>query len=394
MQSSAVVASTSGAPASGVQAASVAGDGAAPENLGFAALLAAQIQGGPSIPLISVVADVAVETLPLVDSKKQDIPPEVAVDPLLAGMLVAQVVPPPIEVTPQITALQTSPRIAASKSSGELDVSDAAVLSGMQQIPVETKGEIVSRLSPLSVKSTLEGAAIIRSNRTGADVGLEQGDRPLSGLGQEKVEEFAVSGKVLPLNSGVDIKSKETRIVSPVAADNRQAPESVPTMMTSSQTAPLAEIKPPSSTVQAQIGSAGWGEAMGQKVVWMANQQQQVAELHLNPPHLGPMEVRLTINNDQVTAIFVSHQPAVREAIEAAMPRLREMFADSGMMLGNAMVSSDSLPQQQASGRDDQASGSSRRPDYPFAGDGSASGSVTGILSLRGDGRGLVDLFA
>jgi len=146
--------------------------------------------------------------------------------------------------------------------------------------------------------------------------------------------------------------------------------------------------------VQALIGSAGWGDAMGQKVVWMASQQQQVAELHLNPPHLGPMEVRLTINNDQVTALFVSHQPAVREAIEAAMPRLREMFADSGMMLGNAMVSSDSLPQQQASGQDDQTSGSLRRPDYPFAVDGSAPGSMRGVLPLRGDGRGLVDLFA
>ncbi len=384
MQSSAVVASTSGVPASGGQTAGVAGDGVAPEDVGFAALLAAQIKGGASVLPIPAIDDVAVEILPLIDSKQQDLPPEVAVDPLLAGMLLAPVVPAPVEATPQDAALPAS---------AESDVANAAILSGMQQIPVEAKGEIVSRFAPQSAKSTVEGTEIAPSTRTESGAGLERAEKPLSGLGRGAVEDFAVSGKVLPLNSGVDVKSSETRMVSSVA-ENQHPPESVlPAILTANHTVPATEIKTTAATVQPLVGSAGWGDAMGQKVVWMASQQQQVAELHLNPPHLGPMEVRLTINNDQVTAIFVSHQPAVREAIEAAMPRLREMFADSGMMLGNAMVSSDSLPQQQASGRDDQNSGSSRRLDYPAV-DGSTPGSVGGILPLRGDGRGLVDLFA
>jgi flagellar hook-length control protein FliK len=386
MHSSAVVASTSGAPISGGQAAGVAGDGVAPEDVGFAALFAAQIQGDPGVLLIPVMADVAVDTLSLVDSKQQDLPPEVAVDPTLAGMLLAQMAPPPAEAAPQDVVLQVS---------AESDVADVAVLSGMQQIPVEAKGEIASWFSPQSAKSTVEGRAIVPSTRVGSDADLELAERPLLGVGQEKVEEFAASGKVLPLNSGVDIKNNETRMTHLVAAENQHLSESVlpASAMTVNQTVLATEFKATAATVQAPIGSAGWGDAVGQKVVWMASQQQQVAELHLNPPHLGPMEVRLTINNDQVTALFVSHQPVVREAIEAAMPRLREMFADNGMMLGNATVSSDSLPQQQASGQDDKNPGSSRRLDYQAV-NSSMSGSIGGVLPLRSDGRGLVDLFA
>jgi flagellar hook-length control protein FliK len=105
----------------------------------------------------------------------------------------------------------------------------------------------------------------------------------------------------------------------------------------------------PALPVAPRVGSAEWGGAVGERVVWMANQSHQVAELHLNPPNLGPLEVRLTISNDQATALFVSHHSAVREAIETALPRLREMLADNGIMLGNVTVGSESFSQQQAS---------------------------------------------
>lgn len=82
-----------------------------------------------------------------------------------------------------------------------------------------------------------------------------------------------------------------------------------------------------------------WGNEFSQKITWMVTQQNQSAELHLNPPQLGPLDVSIKMNGDQATATFTSPHAAVREAIEQAMPKLREMLADSGIMLGNAMVS-------------------------------------------------------
>ena len=53
----------------------------------------------------------------------------------------------------------------------------------------------------------------------------------------------------------------------------------------------------------------------------------------------------LSITQDQSTAQFSSPHLAVREAIEQALPRLREMMAENGITLGNVMVGSDSFQQ-------------------------------------------------
>jgi flagellar hook-length control protein FliK len=92
-------------------------------------------------------------------------------------------------------------------------------------------------------------------------------------------------------------------------------------------------------------GSAGWDNALGQKIVWMVSQQQQIAELSLNPPDLGPLQIVLTVDNDQASAMFVSHNADVRQALEAALPRLKEMMADSGISLGNTTISSGNSQQ-------------------------------------------------
>ncbi len=90
--------------------------------------------------------------------------------------------------------------------------------------------------------------------------------------------------------------------------------------------------------IAAPLSSHAWPAEFAQKISWMSTQQSQVAELHLNPPDLGPMSVVLTISDNQATAQFSSPHSAVREAIENAMPRLRESMAENGIMLGNATV--------------------------------------------------------
>lgn len=112
--------------------------------------------------------------------------------------------------------------------------------------------------------------------------------------------------------------------------------------------APAAATNMPASTraadhhpqmIGAPLGSAVWPEEFSQKIVWMGTQQNQIAELQLNPPNLGPLNVVLKISDNQATALFTSPHGAVRESIENALPKLREMLADNGITLGNATVS-------------------------------------------------------
>lgn len=87
-----------------------------------------------------------------------------------------------------------------------------------------------------------------------------------------------------------------------------------------------------------RVGSPAWDQALGQKVVWMVAGDQQSASLTLNPPDLGPLQVVLNVSNGHADAAFFAAQPEARQAIEAAMPKLREMLGDAGIQLGQTSV--------------------------------------------------------
>lgn len=108
--------------------------------------------------------------------------------------------------------------------------------------------------------------------------------------------------------------------------------------------------------VNTPMANDAWGDEFNQKVTWLATQHEQTAELHLNPPHLGPLDIKLNISGDQATALFTSPHAAVREAVEQALPKLREMLADNGIMLGNATVN-DQAPKEQQAGQPDKQRG-------------------------------------
>lgn len=93
------------------------------------------------------------------------------------------------------------------------------------------------------------------------------------------------------------------------------------------------------------VGSSEWSKALGQQVIHMGTAEHQVAELQLNPPGLGPLKVTLSMNDQQMQAMFVSAHSSVRAAVEAALPQLRTMLAESGISLGNTSVGAESQPQ-------------------------------------------------
>lgn len=150
---------------------------------------------------------------------------------------------------------------------------------------------------------------------------------------------------------------------------------------------PHSIVAPPPG-ISAPFGTPRWNTGLGEQMVWMSTQQNQVAELRLNPPDLGPLQITLTVNNDQASAQFVSHHAAVREAIEAALPRLKEMLADSGITLGDATVSADSFTGRSGAGGTRQDGAASRGDDQ-----GNAAGPPQ-RGSLLWWHRGSVDVFA
>ena len=133
---------------------------------------------------------------------------------------------------------------------------------------------------------------------------------------------------------------------------------------------------------------------LADRFAMIARARGGVAELKLNPPSLGTMEVRVSLEADKAHVHFVSANPAVRDVLEAAMPRLREALAQDGLSLGDASVS-DQPPQRrgeagEGSGAEDGRGGTEAEGDGEalMASDGFIPGSTLSALARK------LDLFA
>lgn len=159
------------------------------------------------------------------------------------------------------------------------------------------------------------------------------------------------------------------------------------------QAPPAQHVQSTSPTpVATPVGAQGWDAEIGDRLVWMAGRHESRAELVLNPPQMGRIEVSLTVTGDQATATFVTASPAVREALENALPRLREALLEAGINLGQTQVGAESAGQ---SASDRENGDNSRRGQGEQAGNGEAAPIAATSPSqwLRG-GRGMVDIFA
>lgn len=221
----------------------------------------------------------------------------------------------------------------------------------------------------------------------------------LPGLGQGG---GAVRGQALAANIAEEVIAGRQSVAGNSAAFADVEPQSV--FAVSAEALAEQSVRPAANTVQAAtpaappvsgaisqpVSSPSWGDVLGDRVMWMVGQQQQGAELRLNPPSLGPLEIKLSMSDGQATLTFNTQHMPVKEALEAATPRLREMFGESGINLGNVSVNVGLSSQQQQG--EQQASGSS-----PGWGREQPEDDFTTLLpvAVTSIGRnGMVDLFA
>lgn len=141
-----------------------------------------------------------------------------------------------------------------------------------------------------------------------------------------KVIESTVGSSELPLagsESGVD---KGAAILAKLQA--------IPVSYRSSAGTSLA-----STFIQTPVATPQWGDAVAERMVWFSVKSVASAELKLDPPELGPLQVRITTQGDQTNITFTSQHLAVRDALDQSLPRLREIFSENGLNLSNVDVS-------------------------------------------------------
>lgn len=85
-----------------------------------------------------------------------------------------------------------------------------------------------------------------------------------------------------------------------------------------------------------------WGGVLGARIVSMVQQDVQRAEIHLDPPELGSLEVRVRVHQGEASIQVATSHPQVRDVLESQAFRLREALAEDGMNLSHFDVGSQS----------------------------------------------------
>jgi flagellar hook-length control protein FliK len=101
-----------------------------------------------------------------------------------------------------------------------------------------------------------------------------------------------------------------------------------------------------SGELKSSVGSAAWTDELGGQLTWMTHKGLESGSLRLSPEHLGPVEVRIAVQNGDASVWFGANHPDTRAALEQALPRLREMFANQGLTLTDSGVSRESPRQR------------------------------------------------
>jgi flagellar hook-length control protein FliK len=87
---------------------------------------------------------------------------------------------------------------------------------------------------------------------------------------------------------------------------------------------------PPTLKVSAGVDTAEFGQGVADRVSLMMDSNLTSAKLQVNPPALGPIEVRIALQGGHAQVWFTSHSAVTRDALESSSPKLREMLGAQG----------------------------------------------------------------
>ncbi|QLJ09129.1 flagellar hook-length control protein FliK [Pseudoalteromonas sp. JSTW] len=117
-----------------------------------------------------------------------------------------------------------------------------------------------------------------------------------------------------------------------------------------------AQQQPQSKTVSLDPGvmqainiiKSDAAKMLQERVSALLNINNKEAEIRLDPPEMGSMQIRIRSDAEQAQINFVVQNQQAKEALEQSMPRLREMLAQQGIELGESSIQQGN-PEQQGS---------------------------------------------
>jgi flagellar hook-length control protein FliK len=82
--------------------------------------------------------------------------------------------------------------------------------------------------------------------------------------------------------------------------------------------------------ISANVDGNEFGQGLANHISTLVDRNITSAKIQVNPPALGPIEVRISVQGDHAQVWMVSHSAVTRDALQSSTPTLRAMLGDQG----------------------------------------------------------------
>lgn len=138
------------------------------------------------------------------------------------------------------------------------------------------------------------------------------------------------------------IQMKEPSVTTPALASQpvsmTQLPQSSSQLPTALQSLQMSSQSPVSE----------WGDALGERVSFLINNKLNSAEIRIDPPHLGKLDIQIQVKDDNAVVVINTQNAQAKELIDTASVRLKEFLQEAGYNSVDVNVSH----QEQSMGQD------------------------------------------
>lgn len=86
----------------------------------------------------------------------------------------------------------------------------------------------------------------------------------------------------------------------------------------------------PTLQIHDSVDSGEFGQSLANRVSWLLGSGMNGAKLQVNPPQLGPIELRISVQGDHAQVWMATHSAVTRDALESSVSTLRDMLGAQG----------------------------------------------------------------
>jgi flagellar hook-length control protein FliK len=226
----------------------------------------------------------------------------------------------------------------------------AAVLQWLQQQHAGSRDASASTANSGGGRDSVTDATAMATGAAATTAPIADGATIMAGAG--RADGASAAGTMLTVTSGATLASQfgaqrdghgrspsGDQPYTPAAlADSASSAGTGMDMAAALRAASAASPAQVERSVAVPVHERHWPMALATQVLVLSNDKVQAATLRLSPEHLGPVEVRIDMQEANVNVSFSAAHAETRAALEQAMPQLRAVLAGAGLSLGQATV--------------------------------------------------------